>query len=101
MSMHSSEILAPLAWLRRTPSTIAQRPRKPERRSLVLHWRVLTILSARLGAGSEADSKNRRLLEKEVMVFTADCRKLADCCREHKNHSQHVRDFNRDRGLPV
>ena len=71
--------LAPLAWLRSTRSTIAQHPGKPERRSLVLHWRVLTVSSALLDAGSEIYSKIRRLLKKEAMVFAADCRKLADC----------------------
>ena len=70
--------LAPLAWLRSTRSTIAQHPGKPERRSLVLHWRVLTGFSALLDAGSEVYSKSRRLLKKEAMVFAADCRKLTD-----------------------
>ena len=61
--------LAPLAWLRSTRSTIAQHPGKPERRSLVLHWRVSKVFSALLDAGSKVYSKSRRLLKKEAMVF--------------------------------
>ena len=68
-SLRQALTLAPLAWLRSTRSTIAQHPGKPERRSLVLHWRVLTVFSALLDAGSEVNRKSRRLLKKEAMVF--------------------------------
>ena len=68
-SLRQALTLAPLAWLRSTRSTIAQHPGKPERRSLVLHWRVSKVFSALLDAGSEVYSKSRRLLKKEAMVF--------------------------------